>query len=120
MSGLAKAKLNSWSSLVLYAGTTPDKTAADLLPRLTSLQVLPAALMVEVEGLVATLKAAFLKAMPPEAEVENKDQASDSTVGCLQHYQHWQLHCGKAFVAYGDAQVSSSSKGLAPTPARAM
>lgn len=54
---LAKKKLNSWSSLVLWAGTTSDKTATDLLPRYSSLQMLPAAEMNYIEALVTSLKA---------------------------------------------------------------
>ena len=54
---LAKKKMNSWSSLVLWAGTTTDKTATDLLPRFSSLQMLPAAEMNHVNALVTILKA---------------------------------------------------------------
>ena len=45
----AKAKL------VLWAGTT-DKTADDLLPRYTSLQMPPAAVLNEIEALSTTVK----------------------------------------------------------------
>ncbi|KAL3142401.1 hypothetical protein ABBQ38_002736 [Trebouxia sp. C0009 RCD-2024] len=54
---LAKKRLNSWSSLVLWAGTVTDKTATDLLPRFSSLQMPPVAVMNFVEALVASLKA---------------------------------------------------------------
>ncbi|KAL3150038.1 hypothetical protein ABBQ38_013390 [Trebouxia sp. C0009 RCD-2024] len=54
---LAKKKLNSWSSLVLWAGTVTDKTATDLLPRFSSLQMPPVAVKNYVEALVASLKA---------------------------------------------------------------
>ncbi|KAL3133951.1 hypothetical protein ABBQ32_008398 [Trebouxia sp. C0010 RCD-2024] len=54
---LAKKKLNSWSSLVLWAGTVTDKTATDLLPRYSSLKMPPVAVMNYVEALVASLKA---------------------------------------------------------------
>ena len=49
-------KLYSWSSLVLWAGTTTDKTVVDLLPRYTTLQLLPAAEMNHVEAMVTTLR----------------------------------------------------------------
>ncbi|KAL3150870.1 hypothetical protein ABBQ32_000620 [Trebouxia sp. C0010 RCD-2024] len=54
---LAKKKLNSWSSLVLWAGTVTDKTATDLMPKFSSLQMSPVAVMNYVEALVASLKA---------------------------------------------------------------
>ena len=54
---LAKKKLNSWSSLVLWAGTTLDMTATTLLPRFSSLQMLPAAQMNIVEALITFMKA---------------------------------------------------------------
>ena len=49
---LPRKRLNSWSSLVLWAGLTTYKQ-----PRFSSLQMLPAAEMNQVEALVATLKA---------------------------------------------------------------
>ena len=55
MHSLAKPKLKSWASLVLWASTT-DKTTADLLPRYTSLQMPPAAVIYEVEALITTVK----------------------------------------------------------------
>lgn len=56
MDGLAEAKQKSWTSLVLWAATTPDKTASDLLPRYTSLQRPSAAVMSDVEALITSVK----------------------------------------------------------------
>ena len=44
------------AKLVLWAGTTTDKAAADLLPRYTSLQMPPAAVLNEIEALSTTVK----------------------------------------------------------------
>lgn len=57
MASLPKARFNSWAGLVLWAGTTPDLTAADLLPRFSSLSLPPNDVMHRIESLVATMKA---------------------------------------------------------------
>ena len=56
MDSLTKPKQKSWTHLVLSAATTPNKTAADLLPRYTSLQRPPTAVMNDVEALITTVK----------------------------------------------------------------
>lgn len=57
IASMPKDRVNSWAGLVLWAGTTPDLTAADLLPRFRSLSLPPANVMQQVEDLVATIKA---------------------------------------------------------------
>ena len=79
---LAKRKLYSWSSLVLWAGTTPDKTVTDLLPRYSSLQMLPAAEMNHVEALVDIL----------EARVGPLPVTDDSLKGHAELYLPWLHH----------------------------
>ena len=50
-------KMRSWTQLVLWAGTTPDLTAAALLPRFSSLEALAAAAMADIEALIETMHA---------------------------------------------------------------
>ena len=56
MRSLAEAKQKSSTSLVLRAATNPNQTAAALLPRFTSLESPPTAVMHRVEALIATVR----------------------------------------------------------------
>ena len=52
---LSTSNFNSWVRLVYWAGTTVDKTAAQLLPKYPSLAPPPAPVLSAVEGLVTIM-----------------------------------------------------------------
>lgn len=79
---LAEAKQKSWTSLVLWAATTPDKTASNLLPRYSSLQRPSAAVMSDIEALITSVKG---KIGPLPVDEDNKKKNAGKYLPWLHH-----------------------------------
>ena len=101
MDGLAEAKQKSWTSLVLWAATTPDKTASDLLPRYTSLQRPSASVLSDIEAFITSVKG---KIGPLPVDEDNKKKNAGK-------YLPWMLHMLTEYDAAdaADAAVHASS-----------
>lgn len=99
MDGLAEAKQKSWTSLVLWAATTPDKTASDLLPRYTSLQRPSAAVMSDIEALITSVKG---KIGPLPVDEDNKKKNAGK-------YLPWMLHMMTEYEAADAAAAAAAA-----------
>ena len=104
MDGLAEAKQKSWTSLVLWAVTTPDKTASDLLPRYTSLQRPSAAVLGDIEAFVTSVKG---RIGPLPVDEENKKKNAGK-------YLPWMLHMLTEYEAADAAAAADAADAAEP------
>ena len=104
MDGLAEAKQKSWTSLVLWAVTTPNKTASDLLPRYTSLQRPSAAVLGDIEAFITSVKG---KIGPLPVDEDNKQKNAGK-------YLPWMLHMLTEYEAADAAAAADAAEPKHP------